>query len=281
MSLLSLRDRTLSETLADLQQQVRSQPGEARHRVFLFQLLAVLGQWDRALQQLTVAGELDPATLAMVQTYREALRCEVFRAGVFAGERTPLVLGDPPAWIAPVLQALELEARGRHADAAALRAGALEQAEAVAGRIDVAAADAGGGERVSREPFAWLADADTRLGPVLEAVVNGRYYWIPFERIRQVTMERPADLRDLVWTPVQLQWTNGGDAVGLVPTRYPGSEQAADDGVRLARRTEWTAAGDDAHRGLGQRLLASDTGEYALLDVRRVAFGPAANDGDA
>ena len=31
----------------------------------------------------------------MVQTYREALRCEVHRAEVFAGRKSPLILGEP------------------------------------------------------------------------------------------------------------------------------------------------------------------------------------------
>ena len=35
------------------------------------------------------------------------------------------------------------------------------------------------------QPFAWIADADTRLGPVLEAIINGRYFWVPFQRIHQ------------------------------------------------------------------------------------------------
>ena len=34
--------------------------------------------------------------------------------------------------------------------------------------------------------FEWIADADDRLGPVLEAIVNGRYYWVPFERVRRI-----------------------------------------------------------------------------------------------
>ena len=31
----------------------------------------------------------------MTQTYQVAIRCEVLRAKVFRGERTPMVLGDP------------------------------------------------------------------------------------------------------------------------------------------------------------------------------------------
>ncbi|MFO1349473.1 MAG: hypothetical protein U1F68_01835 [Gammaproteobacteria bacterium] len=35
-----------------MQEQVRKNPANAKYRVFLFQLLAVLGQWERALNQL-------------------------------------------------------------------------------------------------------------------------------------------------------------------------------------------------------------------------------------
>jgi len=69
----------LADGLAELQGQVRKQPADPRLRVFLFQLLAVLGQWDRALTQLKVAADLDPSALAMLRTYQEALRCEVLR----------------------------------------------------------------------------------------------------------------------------------------------------------------------------------------------------------
>ncbi|HEY1392552.1 MAG TPA: tetratricopeptide repeat protein, partial [Methylibium sp.] len=40
------------EALAELQAQVRARPGEVKLRILLFQLLAVLGQWQRAAQQL-------------------------------------------------------------------------------------------------------------------------------------------------------------------------------------------------------------------------------------
>ena len=46
--------------------QVRAYPQDAKLRVFLFQLLCVLGQWPRALNQLNVSLELDAGTLPMV-----------------------------------------------------------------------------------------------------------------------------------------------------------------------------------------------------------------------
>ncbi len=110
----NLRDGNLTEALAQLQQEVRQDPANAQHRVFLFQLLSVLGDWDRAMTQLNVCGELDAGTLAMVQTYREALQCEVLREKIFAGKKAPLIFGKPGQWIALLIEALRLTAEGHH-----------------------------------------------------------------------------------------------------------------------------------------------------------------------
>ncbi|HTQ43581.1 MAG TPA: type VI secretion system accessory protein TagJ [Polyangiaceae bacterium] len=275
---LTLRDRPLAETLAALQQQVRAQPADARLRIFLFQLLAVLGQWDRALNQLNVSGELDASATAMVQSYRELLRCEALRAEVFTGARTPLVFGEPEPWVALLVESLKHVAAGRSTAAAALRAQAFEQAPAVGGRRwPHGSPEEGPGS--DGEPFEWVADADARLGPMLEMVVNGRYWWVPFSRIRRLDVEAPTDLRDLVWSPAHAEWTNGGEVVGFVPTRYPGSEASEDDALRLASRTDWRDLGDETWAGLGQRLLATDGGEIGLLELGRIELAAADGEG--
>ncbi len=253
----SLKDGKLQDALTQLQDQVRKDPSSPKHRIFLFQLLAVLGQWDRALTQLNVVGDLDAGSQAMVQTYRQALRCEVLRADIFVGKRSPLIFGDPEHWLALLTEALRLTAQGQYAQAAELRERAFEQAPASAGRID-------------GQPFQWLADADPRLGPVLEAIINGRYYWIPVHRVRSLVIEEPADLRDMVWLPAQFMWANGGETVGLIPTRYPASESSGDPLIQLARKTDWEEHEAGVWLGLGQRMLATDQDEYSLLNVRHV-----------
>ncbi|WP_165843363.1 type VI secretion system accessory protein TagJ [Parazoarcus communis] len=247
--------------LSLLQAEIRRQPANSKLRIFLFQLLAILGQWDRAMNQLNVAAELDVSALAMAQMYREALRCEVLRSEVFAGKRAPLVFGEPEQWLALLVESLLVAGRGQQTEAAALRDRAFELAPATPGRIDGA-------------PFEWLADADGRLGPVCEAIINGSYYWIPFSRLSRIDIEAPTDLRDYVWAPAHFQFSNGGEAVGVIPTRYPGSEQEADGAIKLAWRTEWLVHAGD-YRGLGQRLFATDQGDFALLDIRRVDLGNA------
>ncbi|MCQ8105333.1 virulence protein SciE type [Methylomonas sp. SURF-2] len=262
---ISLKDGRLDDALAQLQEQVRKSPDVAKHRVFLFQLLALNGQWDRALNQLNVCGNLDNANLAMVQTYREAIRCELLREKVFKGETSPLVFGEPEHWIALLVEACKLSAQAAYTQAGELRARAFEQAPASSGSFN-------------GEAFEWIADSDSRLGPVAEAVVNGRYYWIPFNRIASIEIEAPVDLRDLIWLPAQFTWTNGGSAFGLIPSRYPGSENAEDAALRLARKTAWLEPEAGHYHGLGQRIWITDNGEHALLDTRELIFNPSVSE---
>ncbi|HSI49060.1 MAG TPA: type VI secretion system accessory protein TagJ [Ideonella sp.] len=251
------------EALAQAQQQVRAKPQDAKLRVLLFQLLAITGQWQRASTQLAVCGELDAEALPMVNTYREALKCELVREAVFDGKTTPMLLGQPAEWVALLVEALRLQAEGQVQAARAMREQALGQAETVAGSLDGA-------------PFEWICDADSRLGPLLEAVVNGRYAWVPFSALSKVQIEAPSDLRDLAWLPAHLCFPNGGETVALIPTRYPRSTTWDDERVWMARRTEWTplaAPGAEQYAGVGQRVFATDAGEHSLLDVRCIELG--------
>ena len=252
-----LREGDPAAALARLQEEVRARPSDAKLRVFLFQLLCVTGQWERALNQLAVASELDAGTLAMAQTYGEAVRCEAVRREAFAGRKAPLVFGHPEQWLALLIESLLVAAQGEADRAERLRQAAFAEAPASAGTIN-------------DQPFEWIADADSRIGPVLEAVINGRYYWVPFNRLRMITVEEPEDLRDVVWMPAHLQFENGGDSVALLPTRYPGSETSGDGLLQLARKTVWEEVSADHHRGLGQRVLATDAADVPLMDVRTV-----------
>lgn len=250
-----------------LTEQVRARPQDAKLRVFLFQLLCVLGQWERALNQLNVSLELEPATLSMVQTYREAIACEALRRQVFAGQKAPMLFGEPETWVALLIEAMLREGRGEPDAARQLRGQALEQAPASPGTVTA-------GEAAPQD-FAWIADADSRLGPMLEAVINGKYYWLPFNRLAQVDVHAPEDLRDAVWMPANFRFVNGGEVVGLIPTRYPDTELAAGDALALARRTEWREAAPGVYTGLGQRLLTTDQADIGLMDLRTVVLAQA------
>lgn len=268
----ALQQGDVDAALEQLFDEVRAEPQEPRHRIFLFQLLAVAGQWDRALTQLNVVKELDPAAGVMAQAYHDFVACEAFRGEVFAGSRSPVIFGDPEPWLAQLIEALRLEGQGEAAAARDLRQEAFEAATAMAGSLELATAGEPAADGPAEQtPFEWLADGDSRLGPVLEMIVNGRYYWAPWSRIAEVVLEPPTDLRDLIWAPAHFRWSNEGEAVGVIPTRYVGSEADEDPAIRLARKTRWDPIGDDQFAGAGQRVFMTDQGEYDLLTIRRIA----------
>ncbi len=261
-----LKSGDLTATLTTLQDKVRSDPADAKLRIFLFQLLCVLGDWKRAIAQLKLSAELDPLALMMAQTYREGIICEVYREKVFKGEKAPMVFGEPEPWLALLIEAQKLLATGKTAEAAQLRAQAFDQAPATSGTVN-------------GDSFEWVADADMRLGPVLEVIVNGRYFWLPFSQISKLQIEPPEDLRDAVWIASTLTLSNGGEVVALIPTRYANTPANGDDAEKLSRATSWQDAGDETYLGVGQRLFATDQQDIALLDIRELVLNSEPGEG--
>ncbi|HEY5911080.1 MAG TPA: type VI secretion system accessory protein TagJ [Verrucomicrobiae bacterium] len=258
-----VRSGRLAEALEALQQDIRQKPDDQGLRIFLFQLDCVLGRFEKALGQLQLLAALDAETMLMAQVYRQLIGCELLRREVFAGTRTPVVFGEPSEWMGFLIQSATLTAQQRFGEAAQLRSQAFDAAPATPGKVD-------------GKPFEWIADADSRLGPVIEAILDGKYYWVPFCRLSKVEIGKPVDLRDAVWVPSQFTWTNGGIASGFIPVRYSGTEATDDDALRLARKTTWNEAAADCYLGCGQRMLSTDAGEYPLLDCRviELSSGP-------
>lgn len=255
----SIKAGNLGAALAELQGAVRDDPAKPEYRTYLFQLLCVIGDWNRALTQLNVVADMDHTALLMAQTYRELLLCEAFRAEVFAGKREPLLFGEPNSWTGILLQTLGAVEKGNGQEAYDIAMNAMDQATARAGTVD-------------DQPFEWLGDADMRLGPVFEIILNGKYYWVPMSNVAEISFSEPEDLRDLVWLPVQIRWVNDGNSIGFMPTRYPGADTFADDQNALARKTEFKDIGGDFFTGIGQRMFTTDAGDVSLLQTRKIVF---------
>jgi len=254
-----IKSADLDGALQAAKQQVKQHPTSNRERWVLFDLLLVLGQWENASKQLSVLRDLDRESTTDYLLLDPLIHAEMVRQRVITGEITPHFLGEPAEWMSLMVEALKAEAKGNHAPAAQLREKAFADAPAIPGSAN-------------EQPFAWLADADSRLGPILEAHVNGSYVWIPLQRVVKIEVEPPTSLRDLVWTKAYLQFNNGGTTAALIPTRYVGTTATGDHGLMLGRRTEWSATPENAYHGLGQRLFATDEQDYALLELRTLTF---------
>jgi len=239
-------------------QAVRSAPESIGPRMALFQLSAICGDWRRSRSQLEVMEKLDAECMLLARTYGRLIDAEAVRVRVFAGDDPPVAFGEPPSWLAMLAEALLLDRQGQAEAARTLRETARQDAPARPGILD-------------GEPFLWIMDADPRIGPALEVIIEGQYRWLPLDYLVELRAAPPKATRDLVWQPVTLRLSTQTELSAFVPSRYPGSEAHPDDTVRFGRETRWIDK-DGEQWGIGQRLLASDRGDHAFLDIRRLRF---------
>lgn len=241
-----------------LQAEIRQKPGDGNLRLRLFQVLVVLGAWERAMAQLETVVSLDPSRATACDLLGGLVQLERWRESVFAGERAPAV-APAAEWLEEY--AAHCGARGKPEVLRALKARtrALKKAPARAGRID--------GAR-----FDWVMDADARFGPSLELYSEGKYTWLPLEHVRSVTFVAPQSFLDLVWLPVRIKTVSGGRMSGHVPARYPGSGEDSAPEVQLARTAVWTEPVPGFQIGSGVRVLSTDDGDHPITKVRLLEF---------
>jgi type VI secretion system protein ImpE len=250
--------------LAQAEASIRSNPAAAELRWSLFQLLCVMGQWARALQQLQVFAQLSPMQARPAQAYRDLIRAERWRAKVVAGLERPGFVFEAPSWVDGLINALRLAASGEAVAADLAREAALDGAPLVA--CDTAQAS-----------FEWISDSDSRFGPVCEIVTAGHYRWLPFSDITALQVERPSTLSDLVWAPCTLTLTDGSGLRGFMPARYPGTENAQGnsserDALLLGRTTTWHETGRTGVIALGQKTLTTSAGDMSLFELVNCKF---------
>lgn len=251
-----LRSGDLDGARAALIDAVKRNPGDQGARMFLWQLMALSGEWDKAISQLKMLTQVSAEAQMLATVYGQAITAEKERAAAYAGATPFPVLVASSPWIEIL--------------AGALSAGSAEATDQKRDEAFDAAGDTPG--QVGEEnKFGWIADIDSRLGPCFEAIVAGRWGLIPFEAVARIKTEGPRDLRDIIWLPVEMALRSGQSVAALLPARYTGSETGS-SAVRLGRATEWRAA-DGGEEPIGQRIWATDTGvEIGLLDFNEIQF---------
>ena len=250
----------LKNRLELIKLEIRKNPSDIKQRVLYFQLLSVSGRWKEASTQIDIISELGNNEFALTaMVYKPLPECELNREAVFHGENDPLILGKPEKWLGMIVKANQLDIKSEHKAAATLRREAYEESPPCNGTVN-------------GEEFNWIADMDSRLGPVLEVIINGKYYWTSFANIKSIKISAPVDTRDLIWCPTKFTWSNGGSATGFIPSRYVDSSNTDDNDLEFARKTIWNEKFKGFYCGLGQRMLTTDKNEYSLLDIREVEF---------
>ena len=256
-----LGGESLSAALLRLETEIKARPADADLRAAFVQFLILDGNWTRALAQLKSWAALKPQAKPTVTLLEQAIAGEQQREQVLAGQARPSMPDTQWPWLAMLADALAQTGE----QAQALRLAALEQAQANPGQLTF--------ENEETQAFAWLMDGDARLGPVCEAIVNGRYFWLPFSAIEEIRFQAPASVTDLVWRHALVRLTDGTEQVCQLPARYPFAANAGDH-IKLGRATEWLALDNDGalYQGLGQKAWLSEQSESPLLSLSLATF---------
>lgn len=255
----------LDSLQTEQQQRIRDEPMSSTERFGLFQTLSMRGDWEGANRQLRQALNNDASLLPVVRSYQLIVDAELRRERCSRGEKpVQLMTQAEENWVSDLVAdyaCLEEPERLAHH---------LAQAPALSGEIDVVI---DGGLAVRTDTFDWIADGDSRFGPILELIHQQGYCWLPMTEVREIEITAPQSGCDRLWARVAITRTNGERLRATIPVRYAGDYASQPDSLLLGRETRWNVLGDAALQlftGEGQRMWITNEGEYAVLDVRAI-----------
>lgn len=249
----------LGDALAAAVDAVKAAPADRGKRWLLAELLAVAGDTERADKHFDflMTGSEKPDLTAMLG--RQLLRAETFRREVFSHGRVPEFLTQPPAHAKLALEALVCVREGKGEEAVAKLAEAEAVRPAVSGTFNGTA-------------FTGFRDLDDLTVGVFEVFTsNGNYYWVPFETVELIECRAPSRPKDLIWRSCHMIVKDGPDGEVYLPSLYAGTHAAADDAVKLGRRTDYTDTRPVRGTGLREFLVGDEP--RTMLEIEAIEFG--------
>ena len=115
-------------------------------------------------------------------------------------------------------------------------------------------------------------DTDTFLSCFLEAIAHDRYIWIPLESVRELSIDPPKTLFDLLWVSARVMTWEGINLNCYLPVLYPDSYAQDDERLKLGRMTDWIPLGGPFFKGVGQHVFQVGDEEVSLLEMREFTF---------
>lgn len=235
---------------------VKKDPLDAARRVFLCELLCFAGNLERADKQLETVILQEPKAIAIL-SFRQLLRAGKARQECFADGRVPEFLGEPTPALQLHLRASIMIREGDSAQAAQLLQEAEETRPKMRGTCD-------------GESFDDLRDVDDMTASFFEVLTsNGKYFWIPTERVRLIEFRPPEVPRDLIWRRAHMVVQDGPDGEIFIPALYWRTDQSGDNQLQMGRATDWQEDGELV-RGVGQRTYLIGEKDRGIMEISEI-----------
>lgn len=254
-----IKDGRLDEARQQLVEVLKKSPADLSSRTLFFQVLCYCGEWEKADRHLEAIVAQDPGRAAGVAVCRKLIQAEQERSRVTAGSCKASFPGEPPAYA-------ELYYAARDA----MNQQNFETAQELLEQLDAALPAVSG--KINGALFSGFRETDTLLLPFLEVFAHERYLWVPFASLRELVIEPPATLLDLLWIPATLTTWQGLTMNCFLPVLYPNTYLEKDERLRLGRITDWTSPGGSRVRGMGQHVFEVGGDDVSILDIRKLEF---------
>ena len=250
----------LEEAITAMNDEVRSRPSDVDARGFLIELLCIAGRAERADVHLETVARLDPKATLGVALIRHLIRAEQWRQQFHTEGRLPEFLTEPSDDLQLHLRASILLREGDGVEAARL----LDEAEEKRPRIRGSSGGA---------TFDDFRDLDDLTASFLEVLTsNGKYYWIPLERIVRIELHKPARPRDVIWRRASMSVRDGPDGEIYLPSIYAPAGADLEPAERLGRASDWTGGDGAPVRGRGLRTFLVGDEARTILELDEIEF---------
>ncbi|MHC1742014.1 MAG: type VI secretion system accessory protein TagJ [Syntrophobacteraceae bacterium] len=254
-----IRAGKLAEARNQLVAEVKAAPGDFNRRTLLFQVLCLLGEWDKAALHLNTVAAQNLKSEVAAQAYRNLVHAEKQREEVFTSGRRPAFMPEMPAYAEAFFQVWDLVSKDLIEDAESVYTSIIEKLPLPSGTLN-------------SNPFAGFRDTHSFLSPFLEVFVHDRYVWLPIGAVRELTIAPPQTLFDTLWVSCHLTTWEGLAMNCFLPSLYPLSHRHEDDRVKLGRMTDWKSAGGFFVRATGQHVFEVGEEDVNLLEIRELVF---------
>lgn len=249
----------LSDARKQLVEEVKSSPADMGRRTMLFQAHSFCGEWEKAERQLDVIGAQDESREIGVGAYKSLIHAEKERIEVFRDGRRPSFMPEAPPYIEKYYAACRELADKKIEGAKELFNQIFDQVPVISGTVN-------------GKSFTGFNDTSIYSLLFLEAIAHERYVCVPFESIRELIIQPPMTLFDLIWISANITTWEGLTLNCFLPVLYFDSFKHGDDRVKLGRMTDWTPLGGPFSRGVGQRVFQVGEEDVPLLEIREVIF---------
>lgn len=223
-----------------LEKQLKDDPLSVEVRSVYVELLCVMGELEKADQQLDMMVRQHPECLLGAVNLRHLIRAQTARQDFYQGGVTATLFHKADDSYETLLE-LHLNLREGDIDTAQALAAKLESLRnSVQIEID--------GTLVTE-----LRDLDDSLGGYLELLgTDGKFYLVKFSEIESLELQPVSSTVEMVWRRVNIAIKNGPSGEAFLPLCYMSSTSEL---CIIGKETAWDERSDYLVTGVGQKML--------------------------